>query len=162
MNYYISNGNISNFQQLLGKFLPHSLQQFVLWPPFCLKSWNPGLTSLGNTKICWNIEQYLNYYILNRNISNFQNFWPNFCLIHSSCWFFDHFFAWNHGTQICFLCETQKYGEELNNTWMITFYIGILAILGKFGQIFASFTPLFTSQAAFLPEIIVGRYSPLG
>ena len=36
------------------------------------------------------------------------------------------------GTQICFLCETQKYGGKLNNTWMITFYIGILAIFGNF------------------------------
>ena len=55
----------------------------------------------------------------------------------------------------------QKYGEKLNNTWMITFYIGILAIFGNFGQIFASFTPPVASQVAFLPEIIVGRYSPL-
>ena len=45
---------------------------------------------------------------------------------------------------------------------MITFYIGILAIFGNFGQIFALFTPPVASQAAFLPEIIVGRYSPLG
>ena len=42
---------------------------------------------------------------------------------------------------------------------MITFYIGVLAI---FGQIFASFALPVASQAAFLPEIIVGRYSPLG
>ena len=69
---------------------------------------------------------------LYRNIVHFGIFWSNFCLIHSSCWFYDHFFAWNHGTQICFLCETQKYGEKLNNTWMITFYIGILAIFGNF------------------------------
>ena len=100
MNYYISNGNISNSQTLLGKFLPHSLQQFVLWPPFCLKSWNPDTISLRNTKICWNIEQYLHYYILNRNISNFQNFWANFCLVYSSRWLSGCIFTWNHGRQI--------------------------------------------------------------
>ena len=42
---------------------------------------------------------------------------------------------------------------------MITFYIGILAI---FGQLFALFTLPVACQAAFLPEMIVGRYSPLG
>ena len=36
--------------------------------------------------------------------------------------------SWNHG----FLCETQKYGEKLNITWMITSYIGILAIFCNF------------------------------
>ena len=33
---------------------------------------------------------------------SFGSFWSNFCLISSSYWFYDHFFAWNHGTQICF------------------------------------------------------------
>ena len=63
---------------------------------------------------------------------SFGSFWSNFCLISSSYWFYDHFFAWNHGTQICFLCETQKYGEKLNNIWMITFYIGISARFDNF------------------------------
>ena len=53
-------------------------------------------------------------------------------LIHSSYWFYDHFFSWNHGNQMWFLCETQKYGEKLNKTWMITFNIGILATFGNF------------------------------
>ena len=69
---------------------------------------------------------------LYRNIAHFGNFWSNICLIHSNCYFYDHVFAWNHGTQICFLCEAQKYGEKLNNTWMITFHIGILTIFGNF------------------------------
>ena len=69
---------------------------------------------------------------LYRNIGNFSNFWSNICLVHSNYWFCDHFFAWNHGTQICFLCETQKCGEKLNSTWMIMFYIGILAIFDNF------------------------------
>ena len=77
-----------------------------------------------------------------RNIANFGNFWSNFCIIHSSYWFYDHFFAWNHGTQICFICETQKYSEKWNNIWMITFYVGILACFGNFwanicGQVFS-------------------------
>ena len=67
-----------------------------------------------------------------RNIANFGNFWSNFCIIHSSYWFYDHFFAWNHGTQICFLCETQKYGEKLNNTWMIKFYIRNISMFRQF------------------------------
>ena len=62
----------------------------------------------------------------------FRNFWSNFFLIHSSCWFYGHFFALNHGIQICFLCETQKYVEMLNKTWIIIFYIGILAIFCNF------------------------------
>ena len=58
--------------------------------------------------------------------------WVTFCLIHSSCWFYDHFFAWNHGNRICFLWETQKYVEILNNIWIIKFYVGILAFFGNF------------------------------
>ena len=45
---------------------------------------------------------------LYRNIAHCGRFWSNFCHIHTSCWFYDHVFAWNHGIQICFLCETQK------------------------------------------------------
>ena len=58
----------------------------------------------------------------------------------------------------------QKCGEKLNITWMIMFYIGILPIFVNFSanNIFASFTPPIASQAAFLPEIIVDWYSPLG
>ena len=67
-----------------------------------------------------------------RNIADFGNFWSNFCLLHSSYWIYDHFFALNHGTQICFLCETQKCGKKLNNTWMTMFYIGILPIFVNF------------------------------
>ena len=62
----------------------------------------------------------------------FGNFWTNFCLIHSRYWFYDHFFAWNLGIRIYFLCETQKYVEILKNTWMISFYKGILVISGNF------------------------------
>ena len=70
---------------------------------------------------------------LYRNIAHFGKFCSNFCLIFTpAIGSMTTFFAWNHGTQICFLCETQKYGEKLNNTWMITFYIGILAIFGNF------------------------------
>ena len=76
--YYILYSNISNFWQFLGKFLPHSLQLLVLWPPFCRKSWSLDILFLWNTKICWNIKQYLNYYILYRNIRNFRQFWGNF------------------------------------------------------------------------------------
>ena len=46
----------------------------------------------------------------------FGNFWPNFCLIPSSCWFYNHFFALHQGTQIYCFCETQMYVEILNNT----------------------------------------------
>ena len=62
-----------------------------------------------------------------RNIANFGNFWSNVCLIHSSYWFYDHSFVWNYGNQICFLCETLKYGEKF-----ITFNIGILTTFGNF------------------------------
>ena len=57
----------------------------------------------------------MNYYILYRNINNFL-----------------HFFAWNHGTRIWFLCETQKYVEIFDNIWIITFYAEIFAIFGNF------------------------------
>ena len=117
-----------------------------------LSEWMSYPNSLNGVYLCFVVFLY-------RNIANLGNFWSNFCLIHSSYWFYDHFFAWNHGTQIYFLYETQKCGEKLNNNWIITFYIEVLAI---FGQIFASFTPPIASQAAFLPEIIVGWYSPLG
>ena len=44
-------GTFTIFGNFLGKFLPYSLQLLVPWPPFCLKSWNPDMLSLGNTKI---------------------------------------------------------------------------------------------------------------
>ena len=77
-------------------------------------------------KFCFVIRFYIGISAI------FCNFWSNFFLIHSSCWFYGHFFAWNHGIQICFLCETQKYVEMLNKTWIIIFYIGILAIFCNF------------------------------
>ena len=46
---------------------------------------------------------------------------------------------------------------KLTNGVLCLFIIGVLAI---FGQIFASFTPPVGSLAAFLPEFMVGRYSP--
>ena len=90
-----------------------------------LSGWMSYPNSLMELRLCLVVFLY-------RNIAHFGNFWSNICLIHSSCYFYDHIFAWNHGTQICFLCEAQKYGEKLNNTWMITFHIGILTIFGNF------------------------------
>ena len=71
----------------------------------------------------------MNNCIVNRNICNF---WVNFCLAYPSCWFYDHFFAWYHGTQMYFLRETQKYVEILNTIWIIALYIGILVIFSNF------------------------------
>ena len=94
------------------------------------------MLSLWNTKYVEIVNNIwiITYYIA--ILAIFGNFWVNFCHTHSSCWFYDHLFAWNHGTQIFCFCETQKYVEILNNTWIITFYIGILGIFGKFGAIF--------------------------
>ena len=95
----------------------------------------------NETQVCFCCETQKYVEILNNNwiiifyigiLAIFGNFKPHFCLIHSSCWFYDHFFAWNNETQVCFCCETQKYVEILNNNWIITFYIGILAIFGNF------------------------------
>ena len=90
-----------------------------------LSEWMSYPNSLMELCLCLVVFLY-------RNIVHFGIFWSKFCLIHSSCWFYDHFFSWNHGTQICFLCEAQKYDEKLNNTWMITFYMRILARFGNF------------------------------
>ena len=70
-------------------------------------------------------------FVLVHKYSNFGQFLVKF-LPHSLQLFYDHVFAWNLETRIYFLCETQKYVEVLNNTWMITFFIGILAIFGNF------------------------------
>ena len=74
----------------------------------------------------------MNYYILFRNICNFQQFWGKF-LPHSLqllvLW---PLFAWSYGTQICFFWATQKYVEILNNIWVTAFYIGMLVIFGRF------------------------------
>ena len=97
-----------------------------------------------------------------RNIAIFGNIWSNFCLIHSDCWFYDHVFSRNHGTHVCFLCETQKYVEVLNNTWMITFYIGILAIFGIFWANICLVRSTHLLSGCILTEIMVGRYSLFG
>ena len=97
----------------------------VLQKDLKLSEWMSYPNSLMELCLCLVVFLY-------RNIVHFGIFWSNFCLIHSSCWFYDHFFAWNHGTQICFLCETQKYGEKLNNTWMITFYIWNISTFRQF------------------------------
>ena len=95
-----------------------------------LSEWMSYPNSLMKLCLCLVVFLY-------RNMSHFGKFWSNFCLIHSSYWFYDHFFAWNHGTQICFLCETQKYGEKLNITWMIRYILyrnisNFLQFLGKY------------------------------
>ena len=90
--------NISNFWQFLVKFLPHSLQLLVLWPLFCLKSWNPDLCEtqkyveiLNKT---WMITFHIGILVI------FYNFWANICLVHSTYWLSGCIFAWNHGRQI--------------------------------------------------------------
>ena len=144
--------NISNFWQFWSNScLIHS----SCWFYDHFFAWNHGtqICFLCKTKLCWNIK-YLNYYILYMNINNF---WAKFlsCSLQLLV-LYDHLFAWNHGAQVCFLCEIQKYVEILNNTWMITFYIGILAI---FGNLWATFLPhslhLVTLWLHFLPEILV-------
>ena len=100
------------------------------------------------TQICflWETQKYVeilnNIWIITFYIEIFAifgNFWAKFCLIHSSsCWFFDHFFAWNHGTQKCVLWETQKYVEVSDNIWIITFYKRILVIFGNFCLVHSS------------------------
>ena len=69
---------------------------------------------------------------LYRNIVHFGIFWSKCCLIHSSCSITTFFLkSWNPGRYVFFV-KHKKYGKKLNNTWMITFYIGILAIFGNF------------------------------
>ena len=86
--------NIANFGNFWSHFcLIHYsywfYNHFFAWYP-----WNPDMLSLWNTKIWWKIKQYLNDYILYRNISNFWRFlgkylpcsfhplalWLHFCL----------------------------------------------------------------------------------
>ena len=76
-------GTFTIFSHFIGKFLPHSLQLLLLWPFFCSKY----VEILNNI---WIITFYI------RILAIFGNFWSTFCIIHFSCWFCDHFFAWNN------------------------------------------------------------------
>ena len=91
----------------------------------------------------WIITFYIGIFAI------FNNFVGNFCLIHSSCWFYDHFFTWIYGTRICFFWTTQKYVEILNNIWVTAFYIGMLVIFGRFWANFALFTLAIGSDCIF-------------
>ena len=69
----------------------------LLWPLFCLKSWNPDKLSLWNTKICRNIEWYwiMTSYIA---IAKFCNFWAKVLprSLHPLALLSGSIFAWNH------------------------------------------------------------------
>ena len=58
-----------------------------------LSEWMSYPNSLMELCLCLVVFLY-------RNMVHFGIFWSKFCLIHSSCWFYDHFFSWNHGTQV--------------------------------------------------------------
>ena len=91
------------------KFLPHSLQLLVPWPRFCVKSWNPDMLSLWNTKKygeklnnTWMITFYMGI------LAIFGNFWANICHVHSTCCLSCCIFAWDHCGQIFSFKITQK------------------------------------------------------
>ena len=129
----IVNRNISNFRQFFRQIFASFIPAVgFLWPLFCLKSWNPDIISLGKQKY---VEILNNIWILTFYIgilAIFGNFWVNFCLIYSSCWFFDHFFCLKSWNPNMLSFWNTKYVEILDNIWIITFYTGILAIFGNF------------------------------
>ena len=57
-----------------------------------LSEWMSYQNSLKELCLCLLVFLYT-------NIVYFGIFWSKFCLIYSNCWFYDHFFSWNHGTQ---------------------------------------------------------------
>ena len=119
-----------------------------------LSEWMSYPNSLMKLCLCFVV-------LLFRNIANFGNFWSNFCLIHSSYSFHDHFFAWNHGnTDMFFFVKHKNIVKKLNNIWMITFYI---VMLGRFSNFWANICLVHSTcsvAGCILSEIIpvVGRY----
>ena len=89
-------GTFTIFSHFMGKFFPHSLQLLVLWSFLCLESWNPDILVSETKKYAEILNNIwiITFYI--RILAIFGNFWSTFCIIHSSCWFCDHFFAWNN------------------------------------------------------------------
>ena len=90
-----------NFSAIMGSIGWKQEYKNQLEKDLKLSEWMSYPNSLMELPLCLAVFLY-------RNIGHFGKIWSNFCFIHSSCWFYEHFFDWNHGTQICCLCKTQK------------------------------------------------------
>lgn len=120
LNYCTVNRNFCQFQQFC-KFLSYFLQ--------LLAEKQKHVEIFDSIRI---IALQIGIFVI------FSNFLANFCLIHSSSWFYDHFFTWSHGTKKSY-SEKQKYFESLNNILITALNLGVLAFFGKFWTNFCLF-----------------------
>ena len=95
------------------------------------------------------------YFIVNRNIYNFQ---PSFRQIFASfsCWFYDHFLDWNHGKQICFLWETQKYVKY----WIMFELLQYIWNISNFQQFLGKFLPHSLQLLVLWPLVCLKSWNP--